>query len=325
MAHLMLLLSPTRWPRTAKMVAAFATLYVVWGSTYLAIKIGLNADLPPTAFAAMRLVPAGLLMLGLARMRGASLRMRPADLRLTATVGIFLLVGGMYSTFLAEGSINSGLAALIVALLPLWIAVAETLIPGMERPSPRGVAGLLIGFSGLGILMAPRLTGVTGTPRELVGIAVMIVGTWLWTTGSIISKRRPVRADAMVATGYEMLAAGLVLTVLATLLGEWGRVTFSPSGAGALAYLIVVGSALAFTAFVWLLRNAPASKVMTYAYVNPVVAAFLGWLVLGERLDPWALSGMVVIVVGVALTTSAPVRPPRGARGAVRDELDQDV
>lgn len=304
-------LNPAALPRSAKMVIAFGTLYVVWGSTYLAIKIGLNAALPPTAFAAMRLVPAGLLLLGVARLRGASLRMRPADLRLTVLVGICLLVGGMYSMFLAERAVDSGLAALIVALLPLWIALAEIVVPGMERPSRRGIVGLLIGFAGLGILMTPRLLGLAGAPGEILWIAVIILGGWSWAAGSIISKKRPVRADAMVATGYEMLAAGLVLTAIATVLGEWPSVRFTPAGAGALVYLIVIGSAVAFTAFVWLLRNAPASKVMTYAYVNPVVAAFLGWIVLGERLDAWAMAGMVVIVIGVALTTSAPVRASR--------------
>ena len=115
----------------------------------------------------------------------------------------------------------------------------------------------------------------------------------------------------MVATGYEMLAAGAVLCGLATVSGDWARLRFSPQGVGALAYLIVIGSAMAFTAFVWLLRNAPASKVMTYAYVNPVVATFLGWAVLGEVLDAWTFAGMVIIIAGVALTTSAPTRPPR--------------
>jgi drug/metabolite transporter (DMT)-like permease len=306
-------LNPSSWPRTVKMVIAFATLYVVWGSTYLVIKIGLNEALPPTAFAAMRLVPAGLVMLGIARLRGKSLRMRPVDLRLAVIVGILLLVGGMYSTFIAEGTIDSGLAALIVAALPLWIAVAESIVPGMERPSARGVLGLLIGFTGLAVLIVPKMTGITGGPRELAAIGVMILGTWLWSAGSIISKKRPVRADAMVATGYEMLAAGAVLSVLATVLGEWGLLRFTATGAAALLYLILVGSAMAFTAFVWLLRHAPASKVMTYAYVNPVVAAFLGWIVLRERLDAWSLAGMVIIVAGVALTTSAPTRPARNA------------
>lgn len=304
-------LDPLKWPHRFKLVAAFGTLYLVWGSTYLAIKIGLNAALPPAAFASMRLIPAGLVMFAIARLRGITPRMRLRDLKITAIVGIFLLVGGMYFTFLSEGSINSGLAALIVATLPLWIASAESVIPGMERPSARGVAGLLVGFAGLAILVVPRLAGVAGTRAQLIGIGIQLIGTLLWTTGSIIAKKRPVRADAMVATGWEMLSAGAVLAVIALAGGEFSRLTFTPTGVGALLYLIFIGSAVAFTAFVWLMRHAPASKVMTYAFVNPVVAAFLGWLVLGERLDPWALTGMGVIVAGVALTTTAPTRPPR--------------
>jgi drug/metabolite transporter (DMT)-like permease len=304
-------LNPLRWSRRSKMVAAFGTLYVVWGSTYLAIKIGLNAGLPPAAFAGMRLVPAGLILLLLAKMRGIPLRIRRRDFVTCAVVGCFLLVGGMFTMFLAETSVPSGLAALLVAALPLWIALAESALPGMERPSALGVAGLLIGLSGLGVLMYPRLAGMTGSTAQLMGILVLLLGTWLWTTGSILSKKRPIRADAMVATGYEMLIAGLVLCAVATVAGDWGRVHFSASGAWALAYLILFGSVMAFTAFVWALRNAPASKVMTYAYVNPVIAAFLGWLVLRETLDLWTLTGMVIIVAGVALTTSAPTRPAR--------------
>ena len=310
----MSILNPLKWPHSAKLIAAFATLYVVWGSTYLAIKIGLNAALPPAAFASMRLIPAGLVMFAIARMRGITPRIRLRDLKITAIVGIFLLVGGMYFTFLSEGSINSGLAALIVATLPLWIALAESAIPGMERPSARGVVGLLVGFAGLGILMVPRLAGITGSRTELIGIGIQLAGTLLWTTGSIIAKKRPVRADAMVATGWEMLTAGAVLAVIAMAGGEYARVSFTPAGAGALLYLIFIGSAVAFTAFVWLMRHAPASKVMTYAFVNPVVAACLGWLVLRETLDAWALTGMAVIVAGVALTTTAPTRPPRRSK-----------
>jgi drug/metabolite transporter (DMT)-like permease len=307
-------LNPLRWSRRAKMIAAFGTLYVVWGSTYLAIKIGLNAGLPPAAYAGMRLVPAGLILLGIARLRGLPLRISARDLRTCVVVGLFLLVGGLYSSFLGEQYIPSGLAALLVASLPLWIALTESVVPGMERPSARGVVGLVIGFSGLGVLMAPRLAGVTGTREQLIGMGIVLTGTLLWTTGSVISKRRPVRADAMVATGYEMFAAGVVLCGIATAHGEWAYVSYSPSAAAALLYLILIGSAVAFTAFVWALRNAPASKVMTYAYVNPVIAAFLGWAVLGERLDAFTLAGMIIIVAGVALTTSAPTRPPRAAR-----------
>ncbi len=307
----MRLLDPSTWPHRAKLVAAFATLYIVWGTTYLAIRIGLDAQWPPAAFAGLRLLPAGLILLGISRMRGVPLRVSARDRRTVIVVGILLLVGGQYGTYLAEQYIGSGLAALIVALLPLWIAGAESLLPDMERPSARGYLGLVLGFAGLGILLAPRITGISGGPTEVLGIGIEILATWLWTTGSIISKRRPVSADALVATGYEMLAASAVLIVIATLRGEWAHVTLTPAGLGSLLYLIIIGSCVAFTAFVWLLRNAPASKVMTYAYVNPVVAVFLGWLVLSEPIDGWVIAGMAVIVAGVALATSAPTRPAR--------------
>lgn len=302
---------------TLKLVAAFATLYVVWGSTYLAIRIGLTAEMPPALFAGLRLLPAGLILLGFSWLRGKSVRLRRDDLRTTAIVGILLLVGGMYSTFLSERVIPSGLAALVVALLPLWIALAEWMLPDMERPSAQGLVGLALGLAGLAVLVAPRITGVQGTPQELGGIAIQVIGTWLWTGGSVYSKRRPVKADALVVTGYEMLIAGAVLLGIGTVAGEWGRLVLTPRSIGALAYLTIVGSCVAFTAFVWLLRNAPASKVMTYAYVNPAIAVALGnlagrvGLVPPEPVDAWTLAGAAVIVVGVALATSAPMRPPR--------------
>lgn len=306
-----------RWSYKAKVIAAFAALYVVWGSTYLGIRVGLEADLPPALFAGLRLVPAGLLLLGFAKWRGANLRVGFDEYRLMATIGILLLVGGMYSTFLSERYIPSGLAALIVALLPLWVALAESFIPGMDRPTARGYLGLVVGFAGLGVLMMPRLTGIAGTPQELLAVGIQILGTWLWTSGSILSKRRPVKADALVATGYEMLTAGGVLLVIGTVMGEWVGFHLSTQGVVALTYLVLAGSCVAFTAFVWLLRHVPASKVMTYAYVNPVIAVFLGWaagklgLVPPEPVDGWVLAGMTIIVAGVALTTSAPTRPGR--------------
>ncbi len=304
-------LNPLRWSHKVKLIVAFAVLYVVWGSTYLGIRIGLQADLPPTLFAGVRLFSAAIILLAFARWRGSSLRIPWDEYRVVGTVGLFLLVGGMYFTFLSERTIPSGLAALIVALLPLWTAVAESLLPGMERPSARGMLGLVLGFSGLGILMAPRLVGLHGTHAELIAIGIQVLGTWLWTFGSIYSKRNPVKTDALVATGYEMGTAGVVLLGIGTVLGEWPKFVLTPDGIGAIVYLSVMGSCVAFTAFVWLLRNAPASKVMTYAYVNPVIAVFLGWLVLREPVDAWVAAGMTVIVAGVALTTSAPTRPPK--------------
>lgn len=304
---------------TLKLVAAFATLYVVWGSTYLAIRVGLTAEMPPALFAGLRLLPAGLILLGFSRLRGKAVRVRGDDLRTTAVVGILLLVGGMYSTFLSERVIPSGLAALVVALLPLWIALAEWMLPDMERPSAQGLVGLALGLAGLAVLVVPRISGIHGTSQELIGIAIQIIGTWLWTAGSVYSKRRPVKADALVVTGYEMLIAGAVLLGIGTLAGEWSRLMLTPRSVAALAYLIIIGSCVAFTAFVWLLRNAPASKVMTYAYVNPAIAVVLGnfagrvGLVPPEPIDAWTIAGAAVIVTGVALATSAPMRPPRCA------------
>jgi len=294
-----------------------AIMYVVWGTTYLAIKIGLDSALPPTLFAGIRQVPAAAIMFGIAAWRGAALKISPRDLRISAIVGILLIVGGQYFTFLAEQNVPSGISALVVALLPLWIALAESAFPDMHRPGRLGWIGLAIGFTGLGVLLAPRLIGVSAGPGELGGIGVQIVGTWLWASGSIYSKRNPVSADNMVMTAYEMLAAGAVLLALGSVLGEWPRFIVTPKGFWALAYLAVIGSAVAFTAFTYALHNLPASKVMTYAYVNPVIAVFAGalagriGLVPPEPITASTLVGMVIIVSGVALAVSAPPRPPR--------------
>jgi len=319
-----------------KVVLAMLTMYVVWGTTYLAIKVGLDAKLPPTLFAGVRQVPAAAIMFGIALARRTNLRISPRDLRTSAIVGILLIVGGQYFTFLAEQSIPSGIAALIVALIPLWVALAESAFPDMRRPGPLGWVGLAVGFSGLGILLAPRLAavGTVAGEKQLVGMVVMLVGGWLWSGGTIYSKRHPVSCDNTVLTAYEMLVAGAVLLVIGTLAREWpaflsAMVVHGPAGGagvrtgvnwkavGALAYLAVMGSAVAFTAFTYALAHLPASKVMTYAYVNPVIAVFAGaaagsiGLVPPEPITVATLVGMVVIVGGVALTTGAPTRPPR--------------
>lgn len=314
-----------RFTTKASVIAAMGALYFVWGTTYLGIKIGLEADLPPALFAGVRLLPAGVILLAIARLRGSSLRASAADLRVLAIVGILLLVGGQYGTFLAERSISSGIAALVVAVLPLWIALAESVVPGMRRPGPLGWCGLAVGFAGLAILLWPRIDGMQAAgPAEMIGIGIQILATWLWTAGSIVSKRRPVRVDPLVSTGYQMLIAGGVLLTLGTVLGEWPLFQLTPAGLGALAYLSIVGSCIGFGAFVYALAHLPASKVMTYAYVNPIIAVFAGWaagsigLVPAEPVTVSMLAGMTVIIGGVALTIAAPTRPGRESRHAAR-------
>lgn len=312
----------------AKTIVAFAVVYVVWGSTYLGIKVGLNAGMPPALFGALRLLAAGGVLLAFARLRGTSLAISRRDLSTSAIVGMCLLVGGMFATMLSERTISSSLAALVVAVAPLWMALAETVVPGMDRPSRRGVVGLVIGLVGLVVLIAPRIGGVSGSPAELGGIGIQIVGTWLWVSGAIVSKKRPIATDGTVATGYEMLIAGGVLATIAVVLGEYAGFRPTWAGLAATAYLAVIGSAVAFTAFMWLIRNVSASKVMTYAYVNPVVAVALGYVAgyVGllehpESLDIWGLAGTVIIVAGVALTTSSPVSP--AAREPIAPEPDE--
>jgi drug/metabolite transporter (DMT)-like permease len=312
----------------AKTIIAFGVVYLVWGSTYLGIKVGLNAGMPPALFGAIRLASAGVLLLFLARVRGTSLRISRHDLATSGIVGLCLLVGGMFATMLSEQRIDSSLAAIVVAIAPLWMAAAEGVMPGMERPSRRGVAGLVVGLVGLLILVGPRVGGVSGTPSELIGIGIQVVGTWLWVAGSVVSKRRPLTTDGTVATGYEMLIAGCVLAVVAAALGEFAGFRPTFAGLAATAYLAVFGSAIAFTAFMWLIRNVAASKVMTYAYVNPVVAiglgyvaGFVGLLPRPELLGALGLAGAVVIVAGVALATSAPTG--RGSRQPVAPEPDE--
>lgn len=307
-----------------KAVLAMLTLYVVWGTTYLGIKVGLDADLPPALFASLRMLPAAAIMFGLARMRGSRLGLARTDLRVVAIVGVLLLVGGQYGTFLAEQYVPSGLSALIVALLPLWIALAESVFPDMRRPGALGWAGLAVGFAGLVILMLPRLNGGAAGPDELLGIGLQILATWLWTAGSIYSKRNPVSYDGIIVTAWQMLIAGAVCLGIGTVLGEWNELVLTPKGIGALVYLTIFGSCVAFTAFVYALAHLPASKVMTYAYVNPVIAVFAGWaagragLVPLEPVTASVLAGMVVIVAGVALTTAAPTLEPRRPAGDAR-------
>jgi drug/metabolite transporter (DMT)-like permease len=315
----MSIFNPITWSHRVKIIVAFASMYMIWGSTYLAIRVGLENAMPPSLLAGVRLVTAGLIMFTFARWRGYSLRMPRHELVIIVIIGIFLLCGGMYFTVLAEQYVPSSLSALLVAAVPLWVASAEGLLPGMDRLTGRGILGLLIGFTGLGILMYPRLTGMQGDERQFLGIGLQLIATWLWTTGSIISKRNPVKTNGIVATAWEMFAAGVILTLVGVVRGELGALhSVTAAGVGALAYLSVMGSCVAFTAFMWLLRNVPASKVMTYTYVNPVVAVFLGWaagyiglLPEPEPVNAWVITGMVVIVLGVALTTSSPMKSSR--------------
>jgi len=298
---------------------ALAAVYVIWGSTYLAIRVMVET-VPPLLGAGVRFVLAGaLLLVAVGARRGfASLRMSRRHLAITALVGILLAAGGNGLVTVGEQDVPSGLAALIVASVPLWIVVFRAL--GRDRVSGATFAAVLLGFLGVGLLMLPghRPEGVP------LGASLLIVAAAAsWGLGSFVAQRARVPADPLVATGWQMLAGGIVLLICGAGAGEIGDVhpdAFSLDSLLGLAYLVFVGSLVGYTAYTWLLGNAPISKVATYAYVNPVVAVFLGWLILDEVVPGTTLLATAVIVVSVAGTVrrEATPRAPGAARSPGR-------
>jgi drug/metabolite transporter (DMT)-like permease len=293
-----------------KTVGALGIVYVVWGSTYLAIRYAIEG-FPPLLSAGLRFAAAALLMLGyLAVRRPAALRATRAQLVTAAVSGILLLAGGNGMVTIAEQRVDSGLAALLIACVPLWIVILRTLL--RDRPGPATALGVLIGLAGVALIFLPGGSG--GTDAGYAGLCVLAALSW--AVGSLLVTRRPVPADPLTLTGVEMAAGGLVALAAAAAHGEFAG--FAPGDASgkawfALSYLVVFGSLVAFTAYVWLLGNAPVSIVATYAYVNPAVAVLLGALVAGERLTGSALAGGLVVLAAVALVVTAESRERRRA------------
>ena len=284
----------------AKVWVALGTVYVVWGSTYLGIRVMVRY-LPPMVAMGTRFVLAGLIMAAGVRLltgRGA-LRVGRRQLASAALVGVLLLTVGNGAVAVAEQTVPSGLAALLVAAMPLWLVALRAL--SGDRPHRLTVVGTLIGFVGIAVLARP---GSAGGSVHAWGAIVILLGTISWATGTFLSPRLAMPASPFVATTYEMLAAGAAMLAIAAVSHEFAglRLDQVPAqGWWALAYLTLVGSIVAFTAFVWLTQNAPLSLVSTYAYVNPVVAVLLGWLLLAEPLTAAIVAGGALAVVGVAI------------------------
>ncbi|MEV5411975.1 EamA family transporter [Thermopolyspora sp. NPDC052614] len=286
--------------RDIRVWTALVTLYVVWGSTYLGIMIAIET-LPPLFSGGFRfLIAAPLLALGLLWRRGRSaLRMSRREFLGAALVGVLLLTGGNGMIAVAQQHISTGLAALLVASVPLWLVLFRVAV--RDRPQTLTLAGVLMGFGGVAAL---SLTGGSGG-SSTVGVLIVLAASFSWSIGSFISGRIPMPKDPFAASTVEMLAGGTALIVLATAFGErLDLAHVSGRSLAGLAYLILVGSLIGFTSYVWLLGNAPISLVSTYAYVNPVVAVILGMLVLGETATTGMIVGGLVIVAGVALVVS---------------------
>src|SRR6202035_1841600 len=287
---------------------AFGLVYFFWGSTYLAIDIAVES-IPPALMCGLHLLIAGVCMLACCGARGRSIWYTPRQLGQMATVGVLLLMGGNLTLSYAEKYVASGLAALIIAVTPLWFLVLDTLLLGDHHVSLRGKAGLGLGVVGLIILLWPDLTTTTSFGRVQLWASISLLGgSFSWALGSVLAKRwKSSDVDPFSATAWQMVAAGLANLLFAAGARDFSKVVWTPRGIGATLYLVVCGSWIGYTAYIWLLNHVPTAKVSTYAYVNPVVAVFLGWLVLHERVDGYILAGSAIVVASVILVTSAQV------------------
>ncbi|HEY0782456.1 MAG TPA: EamA family transporter [Thermoanaerobaculia bacterium] len=293
-----------------KIALALATVYVIWGSTYLAMRVAIET-LPPFTMAGARYLTAGLLLYGWARFRGAA-RPQLVHWRSAFIIGGLLLLFGNGGVVWAEQRLASGMAALLISTEPLWIVVFAWLVPGGSRPRWRVMAGLLIGFAGLVLLVRPS----GGGNLDPLGVGAVLIASVAWAAGSIYSSRATVPSSPLLMTAMQMLAGGVLLLTASVVTGEPSRLVLSQvSGRSllAVAYLIVFGALVAFTAYSWLLRVASPVLVSTYAYVNPVVAVFLGWAVMSEPLTRGTLVAAAVILAGVVLITTSPAHPKAAA------------
>jgi drug/metabolite transporter (DMT)-like permease len=290
-----------------RLMLSFGLVYVFWGSTYLGIDIAIE-HIPPALMCATRFTIAGVIMLAYCLISGKNIRYSPCELLQLAIVGNLLLMGGNLTLSYAELYIPSGLAALLVASIPLWFLILDALILGHHHLSARGLAGLALGLVGTAVLLWPQLTSTSGVGRkEFWWSVALIAGALSWAFGSVLAKKWQSGSPTFGATAWQVFFAGLGNLVFASWNHDFHRAVWTATGIGAIAYLVVCGSLIGYTAYIYILGHSPTAKVSTYAYVNPVVAVFLGWLVLHETIDRYILAGSAIVIASVILVTSASV------------------
>jgi len=288
-------------PSRTKVLLAFLAIYTIWGSTYLAIRFGVES-MPPFLMAASRFLIAGAILYAIERKRGSP---RPTLLqwRSALIIGGFLLLVGNGGVSWAEQVIPSGVTALLISTTPFWFVVIDWFWFGADRPNRSVVAGLVVGLVGVLLLIGPERI-LTGGGFPLSGILVLLIATVSWCVGSLYSRRAVLPSSPFMATAMEMLGGGALLLVASTVVGE--PFTFDPAAVSmksllAVSYLIVFGSLIGFTAYIWLLGVSTPARVSTYAYVNPVIAVFLGWTMGGEEMTLRIAIAALVIIAGVAV------------------------
>jgi len=278
-------------------VLAYIAVCILWGSTYLAIRIGVS-DFPPELFAGFRFLIAGALVLLFAYFKGYKFPENLIDVRRQAIVGLFLLLGGNGVVVWAEQWVYSGVTALIMAIVPMFNAILELFLPKGPRLGLKGWFGLLLGFFGVALLV---LSGSEAKIIDISGGLLLLFAAFSWSLGSVYSKTFKPSGSTVANIGIQMFAAGLGLTIVGLLLGEAGNIHLTTKGIGAMAYLVLFGSILGYSSYIYILQKWPASKAGTYAYVNPVVGVLLGAVILGEPVSPNVFISAIIILGGVFL------------------------
>ena len=291
-------------PRLA-LVAAFAAVYVIWGSTYLAIDRGV-AEIPPFLMAGVRFLAGGLVFVAWAAHRGAA-RPTARDWLATAIIGLLMAAGGNGLVSWALQRLPSGMGALLVSMVPFWVTLADWLRPHGTRPPARVIVGLVLGFAGVALLVNP--TGLAGARGiDPVGAGTVVVASLLWAAGSVYSRYAPQPESQALSSGMQMLGGAVALATLSLASGEAADLdlrSVSATAFGAWAYVAVFGS-VAYGCYLWLLKASTPAKAATYAYVNPVIALLLGYFLASEALTPWSLGCSALVVVAVLLVVSGP-------------------
>src|SRR6267378_1184348 len=302
---------------TTLVLMAFAAVYVVWGSTYLAIRIGIES-FPPLILAGLRHITVGLFLYPILRWK-TGIRPTAANWRTAVVTGALLLFIGNGGVSWAEQTVPSGIAALLVATVSLWLVIVDWLRPGGVKPAPRVAMGLLMGFAGLALLVGPAHLG--GSERvNPVGAAVLVIASLAWACGSLYSKHGGMPSSPMLGVAMQSFAGGAILLIAAMFAGEFRELhlgAVSMRSWLALVYLVVCGSGIGFSAYLYILQKSTAARVATYAFANPVVALFLGWLILGEAITLRTVVAAAIILTSVILVITAPHRKPAPVRDPI--------
>ena len=295
-----------------RVMVSFGLVYILWGSTYLAMRVAVR-DFPPFVVGATRYLVSGPIMLAACAAMGRKIRITRHDFWRLLAIGVALLSAGNMGIVWGEKYVASSLAALVVALMPIWVVAIEAWGYRAGRMTAQGFLGLGTGLGGLLVLLWPRIRSGTHLGHlELIGCAILAAGSLAWALGSVLSHRFNVSVDVFVSAGWQMTLGGVVNAIIASVSGQFQHVRWTAPAIESVAYLVVFGSWVGFSAFAWLLEHVPTPKVATYTYVNPIVALLLGWLLLNEPVDSYMLAGAAIIIGSVVLVNTSKLKRLHG-------------